>query len=358
MPGCGKAQGVVAETGFLEGRAGLRWRTGLKDASACAAAAGIAWFAAQLIFGHPTPVFAAVSAIVSLSPGLPNHVREATSLMTGVAVGVVVGELALMAPDTLPILRMVAATFFSILIASLIASQVGAPPVVPIHAGVSAVLVLAIGPDTAGVVRLMDVVVGAAVGLVFSQVLLTPDPIRSVNKVAECLLRDLAHGLRGCAEALATEDVEKANAAVHSLSLAHSDLVGLGTGIKSARNDARWSLRGRLAADEVRELAARYERHAIRLYASSLLFAEALANAIRKGAEAPPESLDARILSLAEKCDLLAARGSFGPQSAMHDLPPLAEIVPKHRLWSPVLHRLELMEEALAAFGRPSPLSE
>lgn len=332
----------------------IRWWDGLKDASACAAAAGIAWFAAQLLFGHPTPVFAAVSAIVCLSPGLPNHIREAAGLMTGVAVGIVVGELALLAPDTLPVLRMVAATFFSILIASVF----GAPPVVPVQAGMSAILVLAIGSDTAGVVRLMDVVLGAMSGLFFSQVLMTPDPIRSINCVAERLLRDLGDGLRGCAKALADKDVAEANAALHSLSLAHADLVGLGTGIKAARSDARWSLRGRIAAEEVQELAARYERHAIRLYASSLLFAEAMANAIRKGAKDPPETLKQRILLIAERCETLADRGSFGPQSALHDLAPLAEILPNDRLWSPVLHRLELMEEALSAFGRPSPMSE
>ncbi|MFD0985722.1 FUSC family protein [Methyloligella solikamskensis] len=344
----------MADTNFWRWKLHMRWREGLKEASACAAAAGIAWFLAQLLFGHPTPVFAAVSAIVCLSPGLPNHVRQAAGLMTGVAVGIVVGELALLAPDTLPVLRMVAATFFSILLASVF----GAPPVVPIQAGVSAVLVLAIGSDTAGVVRLMDVVVGAAAGLFFSQVVMTPDPIRSINQIAERLLRDLSGGLRSCAKALSDDDLDEANAALHSLSLAHADLVGLGTGIKAARSDARWSLRGRMAAEEVQELAARYERHAIRLYASSLLFAEAMANAIRKGANEPPDSLKQRILLIAEKCDTLAARGSFGPQSAMRDLPPLAEIVPKDRLWSPVIHRLELMEDALAAFGRPSPVSD
>ncbi|XSG81720.1 MAG: FUSC family protein [Methyloligella sp. ZOD6] len=344
----------MADTTIWESKFRTRWWDGLKEASACAAAAGIAWFAAKLLFGHPTPVFAAVSAIVCLSPGLPNHVRQAIGLMTGVAVGIVVGQVALLAPDTLPVLRMMAATFLSILLASIF----GAPPVVPIQAGVSAVLVLSIGAETAGVVRLMDVVVGALAGLFFSQVVMTPDPIRSINCVAERLLRDLAGGLRGCAQALAENDVEEANVALHSLSLAHADLVGLGTGIKAARSDARWSVRGRMAAVEVQELAARYERHAIRLYASSLLFAEAMANAIRKGAKDPPESLKRRILLIAKKCDTLADRGSFGPQSALHDLPPLAEIVPKDRLWSPVIHRLELMEEALSAFGRPSPLSE
>lgn len=217
---------------------------------------------------------------------------------------------------------------------------------------------LSIGAETAGVVRLMDVVVGACAGLFFSQVVMTPDPIRSINQIAERLLRDLSGGLRGCAEALSDDDPGEANAALHDLSLAHADLVGLGTGIKAARTDARWSLRGRMAAAEVQELAARYERHAIRLYASSLLFAEAMANAIRKGAKEPPESLKQRILLLADRCDTLAKRGSFGPQSALHDLPPLADIVPKDRLWSPVIHRLELMEEALAAFGRPSPVSD
>ena len=53
---------------------------------------------------------------------------------------------------------------------------------VPIQAAVSAVLVLALGPASAGVVRLLDVLAGTAVGLLFSQVLLTPDPVRLLDE--------------------------------------------------------------------------------------------------------------------------------------------------------------------------------
>jgi uncharacterized membrane protein YgaE (UPF0421/DUF939 family) len=43
--------------------------------------------------------------------------------------------------------------------------------VVPIQAGVSAVLITVFGPATDGPNRLLDVAVGAAVGLLFSQLL-------------------------------------------------------------------------------------------------------------------------------------------------------------------------------------------
>ena len=41
----------------------------------------------------------------------------------------------------------------------------------PIQAGVSAILLVALGPATEGFLRMADVAVGAAVGLLFSQVL-------------------------------------------------------------------------------------------------------------------------------------------------------------------------------------------
>jgi uncharacterized membrane protein YgaE (UPF0421/DUF939 family) len=76
-------------------------------------------------------------------------------LLLGVATGIVVGELSLLLPDTLPLLRIVLASFFAMLVASAY--------------GQSAVV--AIGPATTGSVRMIDVAVGAAVGLVISLIL-------------------------------------------------------------------------------------------------------------------------------------------------------------------------------------------
>ena len=135
-------------------------------------AAALSWLLARALFGHPQPLFAPIAAIICLAPGLPNHGRQAVGLVVGVATGIAVGEAALLVSDTFPALRLSLATFVAIMVAS----AYGLLPVVPIQSGVSALLVLALGPETAGTVRLLDVACGTAVGLLFSQVLFTPNP--------------------------------------------------------------------------------------------------------------------------------------------------------------------------------------
>lgn len=131
----------------IAGRWGAIWR----DAMAAAVAAGLAWLLAQHLLDHPRPLFAAISAIVCLSPGLPSHFHQALGLLVGVAVGIVVGEFGLLIPDTMPLLRLALVAFAAIVTAGLF----GLSPVVPIQAGVSAILVLTLGSATAGSVRML-----------------------------------------------------------------------------------------------------------------------------------------------------------------------------------------------------------
>ncbi|WP_147292494.1 hypothetical protein [Roseomonas mucosa] len=161
-----------------------------------------------------------------------------------------------------------------------------------------------------------DVVVGAIIGLTFSQILLTPDPVRMIDAAAGGLFLKLAEAFRSAAAALQTRDPVKAEAALAAFSASHDSLITLGAGIDAARYAARWSLRGRLAAHAVAEVAARYDRRAIRLYASSLLFAEALANALRKDAGRAPPGLAEQILDAADRCEKLAAAADI--QEADH----------------------------------------
>ena len=56
----------------------------------------------------------------------------------------------------------------------MIASSFGIGTVVPIQAGVSLLLVLTLGPETAGYVRMVDVVIGAAIGLICGRIFLKP----------------------------------------------------------------------------------------------------------------------------------------------------------------------------------------
>jgi uncharacterized membrane protein YgaE (UPF0421/DUF939 family) len=95
-------------------------------------------------------------------------------LLLGVATGIVIGELSLALPDGIPLLRITIAPF----LAMIVAASYGQPAVVPIQAGVSAILLVAFGPATAGFLRMADVVVGAAVGLLFNQVLSAADQNR------------------------------------------------------------------------------------------------------------------------------------------------------------------------------------
>ena len=60
-----------------------RWASGWRDALASAIAAALAWVLAKHLFGHAHPVFAAISAVVCLAPGLPSHGKQAVGLMVG-----------------------------------------------------------------------------------------------------------------------------------------------------------------------------------------------------------------------------------------------------------------------------------
>jgi len=147
-----------------------RWRNAWREVAAATIAALLAWVVAQKIFGHPHPLFAAIIAIVALGPGIASHRKQAWGLVLGVALGILVGELALFIPN--PIAAMVIGVFVSMMLAS----SFGIGPVVPIQAGVSLLLVLTLGPETAGYVRMVDVVIGAVVGLVCGWILLKPQP--------------------------------------------------------------------------------------------------------------------------------------------------------------------------------------
>jgi uncharacterized membrane protein YgaE (UPF0421/DUF939 family) len=89
-------------------------------------------------------------------------------LLLGVATGIVIGELSLALPDGIPVLKVMLAAFF----AMLIAASYGQAIVTPIQSGVSALLIIAFGPATTGSVRMIDVTVGVAVGFVFTQALI------------------------------------------------------------------------------------------------------------------------------------------------------------------------------------------
>ena len=138
---------------------------------AATAAAALAYWLARLVFGQPQPIFAAITAIICLAPGIPSHFRQAVNMLIGVTVGIVIGELVFLLPESfgsydVGALRVGVALFSAMIVASIF----GLPPVVPIQAGVSALLVILMGPHAAGLARYLDVLLGVAIGLTFAVV--------------------------------------------------------------------------------------------------------------------------------------------------------------------------------------------
>ena len=144
-----------------------RLKAALPRAIAAALAATIAYATARWLLGHPMPVFTAVGAIICLAPGIASHVRQSVNVLMGVTLGILIGEAVLFVPGPAWEFRVGVAVFLSLAVGA----SFGLPPVFAIQAGVSAVLIQLMGPETAGLNRLLDVAIGLAVSLPFGAAL-------------------------------------------------------------------------------------------------------------------------------------------------------------------------------------------
>jgi len=311
------------------------------DALGAGVAAGIAWFISVRLLGHDHPIYAAMTALVCLAPGLPSHGRQAIYVLVGVLTGVLVGEATLLLPTMPTAVRIALVGFAGLTIASAYAIV----PAMIIQAGVSAVMVFALGSDVAGFTRVIDVFVGTCIGLLFSQVLFTPDQLSKLRASIERFFHELSINLTMAADGLESSNAANAIRALKGFGRTHLALVGVISAIDIARNNARWTLRGRMASRAVVTLSARYDQSAIRLYASALLFCEALVRSIRKQRELPPAWLVGAIKLAADNCRFLAGEGrenqSFViPDRTDREEPPLS--------WRECAAGIELVENILA----------
>ncbi|MDB5525629.1 MAG: hypothetical protein JWM58_3392 [Rhizobium sp.] len=151
---------------FLLAAAIERVKSAFTRVLAAAVAAALAYWLARMLLGQQQPIFAAITAIICLAPGIPSHFKQCINLLVGVSIGIVVGELVFLIPYELGEIAFAIAT----LVAMLFASSPGMAPVVPIQAGASALLVVLMGPQYAGLIRFLDVLIGVTTGLVFAVV--------------------------------------------------------------------------------------------------------------------------------------------------------------------------------------------
>lgn len=198
---------------------GQRFRTNLSRAALgqlaqAAIAAGIAWELALQLPDHGQPFFAPIAAAIALGAERGTRGRQAMRMMTGVAVGILVGAAVLAVADAggWQIVLGTAA-------ALLVTTAAGAPLMVRNQAAASAILIVALHRPGSNLAlqRLEDALIGGAVAIVIARFLLPVDPIPPVRGEARKLREQLAAALDEAAGALAANDRKRAEAAVERI---------------------------------------------------------------------------------------------------------------------------------------------
>ena len=208
------------------------------------AAAVVAWVIAVRLAGHDDPFFAPVAAVIGLNAALGRRGSNVLRLLTGVIIGVLVGQLALWMTGA-GVVTLAWATFAAILLAR----AVDQARIMQAQAAVSAILITVLGDPGQGWDRLVDAVIGSLVALAFSQLLFTPEPLRLLRRAESAVLSKLADDLGLTARAIEDDDRRYAEQALDELRHLRDDLADLDTARQASSRIVRHSItwRGRAA---------------------------------------------------------------------------------------------------------------
>jgi uncharacterized membrane protein YgaE (UPF0421/DUF939 family) len=174
-------------------------------------AAGAAYLIATELLGHQRPFFAPVAAIITLGLSVTQQRRRALEVTLGVAVGIAVGDLLVLAIGVGP-----AQLALVVMLTVIVALLVGRGQMLVNQAAVSAALVATLQPPSHGIsfARFLDALVGGAVALAVSALILPGRPEAIIRRAARPLLDELAAALDDVARALGSRSLDQAEAAL------------------------------------------------------------------------------------------------------------------------------------------------
>ena len=154
-------------------------------------AAGLAWFVAADLLNHSGPFFAPISAVIVLGAAAGKRWRRAMEMVVGVALGIAVADLIVLAIGVGPVQIAVVVT-----LAILTSILLGGSNVFVGQAAASAVLVATFAPPSGGIYvnRFIDALIGGAVGLVVMAAI-PFNPLTRVQRDAGASLDLLANAL-------------------------------------------------------------------------------------------------------------------------------------------------------------------
>lgn len=177
----------------------LRWAIGQ-----CAIAAGVAWFLARHVVGHPAPVFAPIAAVVSLGTSYGQRLRRVAEVTFGVAIGVLVGDL---------LVAWLGNGWWQLTL--IVALAMGTAVLLDVgtlfinQSAVQAIFVATLLPGTgAAFTRWTDALLGGCVALVAATVV-PAAPLRRPREQAALVLGTIAELLRGASRVMVEGDAEE-----------------------------------------------------------------------------------------------------------------------------------------------------
>jgi uncharacterized membrane protein YgaE (UPF0421/DUF939 family) len=347
-----------------------RLRAGLWTIAQTSIAVGAAWLIAQQV--NDSPFFAPVSAVVSLAAARGQRTRRAIELVIGVAVGIAIADLivGVLGTSTLVLMLVVALSMGAALL-------LGGGSILVSQAGVSAIFVTTVEqPHGFTFNRFVDALIGGAVALLVSQILLPRDPVATVRNAVQALGDRLGLVLRETAAALREGDVEQARRALDIARSTDANLEDFADAVEVARETISvrppvWRARERLplyaGAVAQLDLAARNTR----------VLARRAVSTVRRHGPAPPALADA-VDTLAKALDELvhhlddpaaethsrrmaldAARRATGVLAADHSLSTSALVAQVRSTAVDLLRGSGLTEdEAIAAMEKIEPVGD
>ena len=169
-----------------------------------AAAAGVAYFLASDVLGHPTPFFAPIAAVVCLGTSYGQRLRRVAEVTLGVAVGVLIADLLVLWLGT-----GAWQIALIVLLAMATALLLDAGGLFVTQAAVQSIVVATLAPSGGqALLRWTDAVVGGAVALVAATVV-PAAPLRRPREQAAVVVDTIAGLLRGAARGMRDGDIDE-----------------------------------------------------------------------------------------------------------------------------------------------------
>ena len=269
-----------------------------------ALAASISYFLAVVVLGQEQPFFAPIAAVISLGLTLGERGRRTIEVVLGVAVGLLVADLIVLAIGVGAVqigvvvaLAMAAAVFFAE--RNLFVNQ----------AAISAILVIVLQPPDSGLSpdRFFNALVGGGVAIAINY-LFPVNPRRLVERAARPIFEELVAVLEEVAAALESEppgNIEKAERALRRAREIDDRVRRLNEALAAGYETAWLSPTGRRTLERL-EL---YSSAGLRVELAVInvrVLARGVANAIRRGDKIPAQLPEA-VRDLARAVRALAA---------------------------------------------------